>query len=142
MQKETAFNDTEMEALLPFGTMGTLCVPSYKDLDNADMGMTKKKLKTRKAMATEYAIRSTGAIVYAARDGNHTPYWLREHAKSAANHARSTKKDGSVGHLGAHNSDMGARPVIQLAADRFRITGGNGTKEDPYTLEATGNNAP
>lgn len=138
---EAAFTDGEMEALVPFGTMGKVCVPSYKDLDNADMGITKKKLKTRKAMATEYAIRSTGAFVYSARDGSHTPYWLREHAESVANHARSTKRDGGLGHIGSANVDVGARPVIQLAADRFRITGGNGTKEDPYTLEATGNNS-
>lgn len=137
---EAAFTDEEMEVLLPFGTMGKVCVPSYKDLDNADMGIMKKKLKTRKAMATEYAIRSTGAFVYAAKDGSHTPYWLRERSESVANHARSTKRDGGLGHIGTANVDVGARPVIQLSADGFRITGGSGTKEDPYTLEATGDN--
>lgn len=137
---EAAFTDREREALLPFGTIGKICVPSDKDMDNADMGITKKQLKTRKAMATEYAIRSTGAYVYAAKDGSHTPYWMRERSQEVANHARSTKRTGSVGHLSAANVDVGVRPVIQLAADRFRITGGNGTKENPYMLEATGNN--
>ncbi len=137
---DTAFNDEEMEALLPFGTMGKVCVPSYSDLDNADMGMTRKKPKTRKAMATEYAIRSTGAFVYSAGNGSHTPYWLRERAKNAANHARESKLNGETGHIGAANVDVGARPVIQLSPDGFRITGGSGTKEDPYTLETNGNN--
>ena len=138
---DTAFTDEEKEALLPFGTMGKVSVPSYKDLDNADMGMTKKKPKTRKAMATEYAIRSTGAFVYSAGNGSHTPYWLREHAKSVANHARESKLNGETGHIGVANVDVGARPVIQLIPDSFRIAGGSGTRDDPYTLEAVGNNS-
>lgn len=133
---EAAFTDAEREALLPFESGVLVCAPARADLSNKDMGFNKGKPNTRKAMATEYAIRSTGAIVYQAKVGNHTPYWLREQAEKDKKHAGATKQDGGVGHLACYNADMGARPVINLAAGRFEITGGSGTKEDPYTLEA------
>ena len=115
-----------------------MCVPSRKDLSNAEMGFSAKKPNSRKAMATEFAIRSTGAIVYQAKMGSHTPYWLREQSEKDKRHAGATKQDGSVGHLSCYNADMGARPVIYLAAGKYRIEGGSGTKEDPYRLVCGG----
>ena len=135
---DAAFTDAERETLIPFGEEVLVCAPARSDLSNAEMGFSKGKPNTRKAMATEFAIRSTGAIVYQAKVGSHTPYWLREQAEKDKKHAGATKQDGGVGHLACYNADVGARPVINLASGRFAVTGGAGTKEDPYTLEATG----
>ena len=133
---DTAFTDEEKEALLPFGSFGKVCLPSADDLSNQDMGFNSKKQNTRKAWATEYAVRSTGAFVYQVSTGNHSPYWMREQSETDKRHGRATKQSGSLGHLHCDAVDVGARPVIQLAAGSFRITGGSGTKEDPYLLSA------
>lgn len=133
---DTAFSDAEKDAMLPIASYGKVSLPSADDLNNPAMGFSKKKLATRKAMATEYAIRSTGAFVYQVSVGCHSPYWLREQAESDKRQARSTKQTGSVGRLHCDAADVGARPVICLSADRIRITGGSGTKEDPYQLSA------
>ena len=135
---EEAFTEEELEALLPFGEYGRISLPLGDDLNDPAMGFSKKKLGTRKAKATEYAIRSTGAFVYQASVGSHTPYWMREQSGTDARHGRATKQTGSVGHLHCDAVDVGARPVIYLAAGSFRITGGSGSKDDPYRLSAGG----
>ena len=133
---DTAFTEEEKEALLPFGTYGKVSLPLGDDLNDAKMGFSKKKLATRKAKATEYAIRCTGEFVYQASVGSHSPYWMREQSGTDARHGRATKQSGSVGHLHCDAVDVGARPVIYLAAEGFQITDGNGTKEAPYRLSA------
>ena len=139
---ETAFTEEERAALIPFGEYGKVSLPSGNDLNDSSMGFTKKKLSTRKAKATEYAIRVTGAFVYQVSMGNSSPYWLREQADSDKRQARSTKQTGSVGRLHCDAKDVGARPVIQLASGSFRITGGNGSKEDPFRLSIQGQYVP
>ena len=133
---DTAFTDAEKEALLPIGSYGKVSLPSADDLNDPAMGFSKKKLATRKAMGTEYAIRSTGLFVYQASVGCHSPYWMREQSETDNRHGRATKQTGSVGHLHCDAEDVGARPVIWLAAERFQITGGSGTKDDPLRIEA------
>lgn len=135
---DTAFTEAEREALLPAGEYGKVSLPSANDLSDAEKGFTKRKPQTRKAKATEYAIRITGAFVYQTAMGNDTPYWLREQSDKDKRQGRSTKQDGSVGRLHCDATDVGARPVILLAPGNFQITGGSGTKTDPYLLSANG----
>ncbi len=131
---DAAFTEEEKAALLSFGKYGKVSLPSGNDLNDASMGFTKRKLSTRKAKATEYAIRVTGAIVYRAAVGNSTPYWLREQSTTDKRHARSTKQNGSLGRLHCDATDVGARPVIRLKAGGYEIVSGSGTKDDPYLL--------
>ena len=135
---DTAFTEEEKAVMLPIGDYGKVSLPSGDDLNDASKGFTKKKLETRKAKATEYAIRVTGAFVYQVSMGNHSPYWLREQADSDKRQARSTKQTGSVGRLHCDAKDVGARPVIMLAPEKFRIVSGSGSKEDPFLLSANG----
>ena len=135
---DTAFTEEEKAALLPFGDYGKVSLPSGDDLNNTSMGFTKRKLSTRKAKATEYAVRVTGAIVYRAAVGNSTPYWLREQASKEKRHGRSTKQDGKVGTLHCDAADVGARPVVLLKPGSFQIVSGSGTKTDPFLLSADG----
>ena len=133
---DTAFTEEEKEALLPIGSYGKISLPSADDLNDPAMGFSKKKLATRKAMGTEFAIRSTGLFVYQASVGSHSPYWMREQSETDNRHGRATKQSGSVGHLHCDAEDVGARPVVYLAAGHFQITGGSGTKDDPWQLSA------
>lgn len=139
---DTAFTDEEKEALVPFGEYGKVSLPSGNDLNNASMGFTKKKLSSRKAKATEYAVRVTGAFVYQVSMGNSSPYWLREQADSDKRQARSTKQDGNVGRLHCDAEDVGARPVIQLGTGNYQIVSGNGSKDDPFRLSVQGQYVP
>ena len=135
---DAAFTEEEKAALQPFGEYGMVSLPSGDDLSNASMGFTKRKLSTRKAKATEYAIRVTGAFVYQVSMGNDTPYWLREQADSDKRQARSTKQTGAVGRLHCDAADVGARPVILLKPGYFHIVSGSGSKDDPFVLSANG----
>lgn len=135
---DTAFTETEKAALQSFGEYGKISLPSGNDLNNASMGFSKRKLATRKAKATEYAIRVTGAFVYQVSMGNDTPYWLCEQADTDKRQARSTKQTGAVGRLHCDAKDVGARPVILLKPGCFRIVSGNGSKENPFVLSANG----
>ena len=139
---DTAFTEEEKAALLPFGEYGKVSLPSGDDLNSSAMGFSRKKLGTRKAKATEYAIRVTGAFVYQVSMGNSSPYWLREQSDTDKRQARSTKQTGSVGRLHCDAEDVGARPVIRLAPGSFLITGGDGTKEAPYILSVQGQYVP
>ena len=135
---DAAFTEEEKAVLQPFGDYGKVSLPSGDDLNNVSMGFTKKKLSTRKAKATEYAIRVTGAFVYQVSMGNDTPYWMREQADSDKRQARSTKQTGALGRLHCDAADVGARPVILLKPGSFQIASGSGTKADPFLLSANG----
>lgn len=133
-----AFTEEEQAAMMSRGTLGKVFLPDSEELKNPAFGFSSKKNQygLRKAWATEYAIRVTGAYVYQPKNGkhNHTPYWLREQGTNDNRHARSIKNDGAIGTLAATGEDVGARPEIWLRPDAVRIDGGSGTKEDPYRL--------
>ena len=129
---ETAFTQAEMDMLLPCETYGKVFLLDKKDVQSRDIGMGKGN--GMKAWATEYAIRVTGAFVYMVGRGAHSPYWVRNQAEADARHARCTKSTGYLGHIVSDRENEGVRPAVYLAMDAFTITGGTGTKLDPYTL--------
>ena len=133
-----AFSDAEQAAMISRGTLGKVTLPDSEELRDEALGFgnKKKQYELRKAWATEYAIRVTGAYVYQPKNGkhNHSPYWLREQGTKDNRHERSIKNDGAIGTLAATGEDVGVRPEIWLQPDAVRITGGSGTKEDPYRL--------
>ena len=131
-----AFSEAEQEAMISRGTLGKVSLPDSDELKDETLGFgnKKKQYELRKAWATEYAIRVTGAYVYQPKNGNHTPYWLREQGTKDRRHERSIKNDGAIGTLAATGEDVGVRPEIWLLPEAVRIDGGVGTKEDPYRL--------
>lgn len=135
---EEAFSAAEQAVILSRGTLGKVSLPDSEELKDETLGFgnKKKQYELRKAWATEYAIRVTGAYVYQPKNGkhNHSPYWLREQGTKDNRHERSIKNDGAIGTLAATGEDVGVRPEIWLQPDAVRITGGSGTKEDPYRL--------
>lgn len=131
-----AFSEAEQEAMLTRDGLEKVFLPDSKELEDPALGFSgrKNQYSLRKAWATEYAIRATGAYVYQPKNGNHTPYWLREQSTTDKRQARSIKADGAIGRLGVTGEDVGARPAIDLRPESVRIAGGSGTKEDPYRL--------
>ena len=133
-----AFSEAEQEIMISRGSLGKVFVPDSEELKDETLGFgsKKKQYELRKAWATEYAIRVTGAYVYQPKNGkhNHSPYWLREQGTKDNRHERSIKNDGAIGTLAATGEDVGVRPEIWLQPDAVRIAGGSGTKEDPFRL--------
>ena len=101
-----AFSETEQAAMLERDGLGKVFLPDSRELEDPAMGFSKQKSqnKLRKAWATEYAIRVTGAYVYQPKNGNHTPYWLREQSTTDKRQGRSIKSTGAIGRLGVSES--------------------------------------
>ena len=131
---EEAFTAEELEAVIPYETMGKIRLPDSDMLKNREYGFGTNK--SRKAWATEYAIRMTGAYTYQTHNGNHNPYWTCVQSTTNPQNARSIKADGSIGNLYVYQKDMGIRPVVTLDMGKVEVAGGSGTREDPYRLEA------
>ena len=131
-----AFTAEEQAAMLENGEFGRIFLLSSDELKDKSFGFTGNK--ARKAWATEYAVRVTGAFVYQKSMGCCSPYWTRTRsssAQAAGRAARCTKQDGSIGFYNTSNPEEGVRPAVFLARDRFEIAAGSGTKEDPYLLQ-------
>lgn len=119
------------------GTLVTLL--TAEELNNKAYGLGKNKQNSaRKAWATEYAIRVTNVFVYRIAVGMHTCYWLKDQAKNQKNHTRCTKQGGDIGHIACITLNEGVRPVVHVDLKRLTITGGSGTKADPYQLAGAG----
>ena len=151
-----AFTEAELEILLDVEGTGKISLPTSEDVSNAAFGFSpdeKKRVKvkdgngnetndihtvneSRKAWATEYAIRVTGAYVYPVQRRNHSPYWMRDpvSAKSNPSHGRNTKNFGQIGTYDCTNPEEGVRPAVYLDPQGYTIQAGSGTREDPYVI--------
>lgn len=130
-----AFTSEEAEMFLPADGDGKLFILSSDDLKNKALGFTGNA--ARKAWATEYAVRVTGAFVYKQAEKCCSPYWTSTPSTSgqaAGRAARCTKQDGSVGYYNTSNPEEGVRPSGRLKAGSFTVTAGTGTPDDPLVL--------
>lgn len=128
----TAFTQEELNMFLPREDFGKIFILSTDELKNKDYGFTGNK--ARKAWATEYAVRVTGAFVYKQAEKCCSPYWTRTQSASNKQAANCTKQDGSIGYYTTTNPEEGARPALWLKNGAFTIDGGSGTMEDPYRI--------
>ena len=129
---ETAFTQEELDMLLPCETYGKVFLLDSADVKNKDIGMgTGEGLK---CWGTEYAIRVTGLYVFLVKYGAHSAYWVRNQSTTDKRHARCTKDGGQLGHIISDRENEGARPAVYLDINSYTITGGTGTKTDPYVL--------
>ena len=127
-----AFTEEEQSMLLVNDTKGKVFLLTSADVKNKEIGMGSGE--GLKAWGTEYAIRVTGLFVYRTCNGSHSPYWVMDQSTTDKRHARCTKADGSLGHIVADRENEGARPAVYLDINSYTITGGTGTKTDPYVL--------
>ena len=145
-----AFTEAELSMLLDTPGLGKVFIPSSDEVSDPALGFAPKSNtkitvggqrrslnSTRRAWATEYAIRVKHAFVYGADWGNHSPYWLRDECKikgAKPSQAYCTKQDGSIGFYASSNPEEGARPGVYLDPASFRVESGSGTREDPYVV--------
>ena len=129
---QDAFTPEELRMLLPYKTYGKIFLLSVDDLRDKEKGFGTNK--SRKAWATEYAIRCCGAFVYQVSKGSPSPYWTRDQSTNHKNAVRCTKQDGDVGYYDATNPEEGVRPAVWLYLEGFDIESGSGTKTDPYVI--------
>lgn len=130
-----AFTPEESAMLLPREDIGTVFILSSKELKDKSLGFGTKA--SRKAWATEYAVRVTGSFVYKKAEGCCSPYWTSTpstNATATGRAAQCTKQDGAIGYYNTSNPEEGARPSVYLKADAFTVSGGAGTKNDPWVL--------
>ena len=76
--------------------------------------------------------------VFQSKYGGCSPWWGRSQSSTDARHATCTKDGGQIGHIEVGRDNEGVRPAVYLALDAFEITGGAGTKDDPWTIAAKG----
>ena len=144
---QEAFTAEELNMLLPFETFGKVFLLSVADAKNKSIGLGQASsdgavLNNLKAWPTEYCARMQVTYVTKTKFGAHVVYWLRDQSKSDKRHATKSRDNGRVGHLHCDAEDVGVRPAVHLDLSAFEITGGSGTKTDPYTLAPRSNAAP
>jgi len=126
--KDEAFTPNEQAMLFTDEELGTVFLASADDLKNREMGFA--SANDRKAYGTEYASEN-GLFVY--QNGS-SPYWTRSQSQSHAYGTRCTKVDGAIGYIRCVVMNEGCRPAVRLLLENISITGGSGTKDDPYTF--------
>lgn len=125
---DQAFTQAEKALILKDEQLGFIFLPSADDLENADYGFGSDK--ARKACGTEFAM-SEGLFRYS---NGSSPYWTRSESIDFAYGTRCTKEHGNVGYIRCVVMNEGIRPALCLNMQGLEWTGGDGTMENPYTL--------
>lgn len=82
----------------------------------------------------QMALRELRLFVYSSNWAGHSPYWTRDASSTDGRQARTIKSTGSIGRLEVGRDNIGVRPMVLLARDRYSINGGSGTKDDPFVI--------
>ncbi len=72
--------------------------------------------------------------VFQSRYGACSPYWARTQSSTDGRHAICTKDGGQIGHIEVGRDNEGVRPALYLRQGGYRITGGEGTMDNPYEI--------
>lgn len=72
--------------------------------------------------------------VFQAKYGSCSPWWARTQSTTDQRQAVCTKDGGQIGRIEVGRDNEGVRPAVYLALDRIQISGGAGTKENPYQI--------
>ncbi len=134
-----AFTEEELGMLIPCETYGKVFLLDAADAKNKEIGLGRASKETAvknnlKAWPTEYCARTMKIYVVKVKFGAHAVYWLRNQSASDKRHANSTKDGGQLGHLHCDADDVGVRPAVYLDLNSYEISGGSGSKADPYAL--------
>ena len=97
------------------------------------------KAKIRNATDTaNITVGEKRLYVFMAKYGACSPWWGRSAAKSHADQAVCTKDGGQIGRIEVGRDNEGVRPALYLAEGSYEITGGSGTKDDPFEIAPAG----
>ena len=93
------------------------------------------KMKVRNSTDTaNITLGEKRLYVFQAKYGACSPYWGRSPSTSNKTQAVCTKDGGQVGRIEVGRDNEGVRPALYLAAGRYEIAVGTGTKEDPFVI--------
>ena len=76
--------------------------------------------------------------VFQSKYGSHSPWWARTQSKTNKKQAVCTKDGGQIGIIECGRDNEGVRPALYLAEGSYKITGGSGTKDDPFEIAPAG----
>ena len=117
-----------------WGTEWAIKNNGYPESDYPD-----PKAKIRNATDTaNITVGEKRLYVFQSKYGAHSPWWARTQSKTNAKQAVCTKDGGQIGIIECGRDNEGVRPALYLAEGSYRITGGLGTKDDPYEIAPTG----
>lgn len=133
---ENSFTEKERSALAETEELGKLFLLSSEDLKNQAYGFTSNE--SRKAWGTPYALVAgespQNLFRYSNSRGGHSPYWTRSQSTSNIQAARCIKSKGELGYINVITLNEGMRPACYVDMALLQITGGEGTKDEPFTL--------
>ncbi len=133
---ENSFTEKERSALVETEELGKLFLLSSEDLKNKAYGFTDNE--SRKAWGTPYALvkgdSPQNLFRYSNSRGGHSPYWTRSQSTSNTQAARCIKSKGELGYINVITLNEGMRPACYVDMALIEITGGEGTKDEPFTL--------
>ena len=83
-------------------------------------------------------VQETRLYVFQKRFGACSPWWARTQSTTDKRQAVATKDGGQIGRLEVARDNIGVRPALYLALDRYDIAGGDGTRENPWVIVPRG----
>ncbi len=133
---ENSFTEQERSALVETEALGRIFLLSSEDLKNKAYGFTDNE--SRKAWGTPYALvkgeSPQNLFRYSNSRGGHSPYWTRSQSTSNTQGARCIKSKGELGYINVITLNEGMRPACYVDTALLEIIGGEGTKDEPFTL--------
>ena len=114
---------------------GIVTLPHVDDIRNAKYGFDSDK--ARLAVGTDYAI-SLNLYKYQKKlEGKSTAPWVtRNKSQNNPNQQRRVMSEGKLGTVPCGNVDLGIRPCVYVDLTQLTVTGGSGTKDNPWVLTA------
>ncbi len=131
-----AFSPEEAQRLLPQDIGFLITLPSANDLRNEDYGFIREE--DRAASATAYAV-ERGVETYR---GGGASFWISDASQSSKDSQRRVMDKGSMGYSRAILKNIGVRPTILVNAEGLDLVSGEGSKDAPYHLAASGTYVP
>lgn len=137
---DTILGQSALRKALVEGENGYLYPLTDDQFLRSDFGFSPARygvVKVRKAAPTEYAL-SRG--IYLDRNGA-SPYWVAAIKSASGYMLQIVGYDGHLSYGAYTRVNIGLRPSIMLDTTMMDITGGSGTRDDPFTIAYTGETA-
>lgn len=125
---DQAFTAQEQAYLVSDDALGKVFLPTAGDLKNGKYGFVSSN--ARRGYGTQFAL-AGGLFQYS---NGSSPYWTRTQSDTYAYAARCTKQEGKLGYIRCVVMNEGCRPAIRLALDNLTLSGGRGTRQDPFVF--------
>jgi len=109
---------------------GLVTLPHIDDMRNAKFGFDSNN--SRLCTGTEYA-KEIGLYIYTKK---HSPWISRNKSESRPQQQRRVMSEGKLGTVPCGNVDLGIRPCVYVDLTKLTISGGSGTKDNPWVLTA------